>query len=266
KDTGFIMMAQLPWGLLVNQNTVLDFENNRLLHFNDELRNKMRGLTLEATRDNLLFLSFAIDSTLYFGNLTDPYDSLVISRAALVDTGIPIYTKEEPPAILTTEDTQSIIILLLVIISLTLAFLYWKKIRPQPMVAAINLPHPEPTAVAQPDNAPEKSVRFRSTRILDLLEERERTLLAYLYEHSVDERLTTIEEINKVIGVANRSNEIQKRMRSDLIGSINLKLNIITKDKKPVIDKQRSEFDKRSFEYFIQPAHMELVEKVLGKK
>jgi len=134
------------------------------------------------------------------------------------------------------------------------------------MVAAINLPHPEPTAVAQPDNAPEKSVRFRSTRILDLLEERERTLLAYLYEHSVDERLTTIEEINKVIGVVNRSNEIQKRMRSDLIGSINLKLNIITKDKKPVIDKQRSEFDKRSFEYFIQPTHMELVEKVLGKK
>jgi len=55
-------------------------------------------------------------------------------------------------------------------------------------------------------------------------------------------------------------------MRSDLIGSINQKLNIITKDKKPVIDKQRSEFDKRSFEYFIQPAHMELVEKVLGKK
>ena len=266
KDTGFIMMAQLPWGLVVNQNTVLDFENNRLLHFNDALRNKMRGLTLEATRDNLLFLSFAIDSTLYFGNLTDPYDSLVISRAALVDTGIPIYTKEETSAILTTEDTQSIIIFLLVIISLTLAFLYWKKIRPQPMVAAINLPHPEPTAVAQPDNAPEKSVRFRSTRILDLLEERERTLLAYLYEHSVDERLTTIEEINKVIGVVNRSNEIQKRMRSDLIGSINLKLNIITKDKKPVIDKQRSEFDKRSFEYFIQPIHMELVEKVLGKK
>ncbi|MFN9958774.1 MAG: hypothetical protein ACK55I_37255, partial [bacterium] len=75
-----------------------------------------------------------------------------------------------------------------------------------------------------------------------------------------------IDEINRVIGVANRSNEIQKRMRSDLIGSINQKLGIITKDKKPVIDKQRSEFDKRSFEYFIQPAHMSLVEKVLGKK
>jgi hypothetical protein len=266
KDTGFNMMAVLPWGLLVDQTTVLDFQNNRYLHFNDELHIKMRGLTSRSTEDNTLFLSFAIDSTLYFGNLTDPYDSLVISQSDLIDTGVPIYTKEEKTAILSMEDTKSIIILLLAIICLTLAFLYWKKIRPQPMLASINLPNPESAAVAKPDTEPEKSVTFRSTRILDLLEERERSLLAYLYKHSADERLTTIEEINKVIGVSNRSNEIQKRMRSDLIGSINQKLNIIAKDKKPVIDKQRSEFDKRSFEYFIQPSHMELVEKVLGKK
>jgi len=266
KDTAFSMMAIIPWGLLVNQTTVVDFTNNRYLEFNEQLSAKLLGLTSNSTQDNALFLSFAIDSTLYFGNLTDPYDSLVISRADLVDTGVPIYIKDDKTAILGIGDTKSIIILLLFIICLTLAFLYWKKIRPQPMLASINLPNPQATAVAKPDTETDKAVTFRSTRILDLLEERERSLLAYLYKHSADERLTTIEEINKVIGVANRSNEIQKRMRSDLIGSINQKLHIIAKDKKPVIDKQRSEFDKRSFEYFIQPTHMELVEKVLGKK
>jgi hypothetical protein len=66
--------------------------------------------------------------------------------------------------------------------------------------------------------------------------------------------------------VANRSMEVQKRMRSDLIGSINQKMGLITKDKKPVIDKQRSEFDKRSFEYFIRTEYMELVSRVLGIK
>jgi hypothetical protein len=30
-----------------------------------------------------------------------------------------------------------------------------------------------------------------------------------------------------------------------------------------VIDKQRSEFDKRSFEYYIRKEHMELVEKIV---
>ena len=99
-----------------------------------------------------------------------------------------------------------------------------------------------------------------------MLEERERSLLEFLFNHSADERLTSIDEINKVLGVQNRSVEIQKRMRSDVIGSINQKLNIVTRDKKPVVDKQRSEFDKRSFEYFIQPAQMELVEKIIRKK
>jgi len=90
--------------------------------------------------------------------------------------------------------------------------------------------------------------------------------LSFIYEHSLDERLTTIEEINKVIGAAQRNPEVQKRLRSDLIGAINDKLKIIAESKYNVIDKQRSEFDKRSFEYFIRTEHMQLVQKVLGKK
>jgi hypothetical protein len=82
----------------------------------------------------------------------------------------------------------------------------------------------------------------------------------------LDERLTTIEEINKVIGASQRSAEVQKRLRSDLIGSINDKLEIVSESKFNIIEKQRSEFDKRSFEYFIHPEQMELTEKVLGKK
>jgi hypothetical protein len=58
----------------------------------------------------------------------------------------------------------------------------------------------------------------------------------------------------------------QKRLRSDLIGAINDKLKIIAESKSNLIDKQRSEFDKRSFEYFIRTEHMKLVQKVLGKK
>ncbi|MEY4660823.1 MAG: hypothetical protein RLZZ42_775, partial [Bacteroidota bacterium] len=112
----------------------------------------------------------------------------------------------------------------------------------------------------------EKTIAFRSSKLLELLEEKERSLLEFIYLYSAEERLTTIEEINKVIGAGSRSAEIQKRMRSDLIGSINQKMGLLTRDKKPVIDKQRSEFDKRSFEYFIRNEHMELVERVLGIK
>ena len=266
KDTTFKLMAELPWGLLVNQATVIDLENNRYLQLNELARSKMIGLTAKSTNDNALFLSFAIDSTLYFGNMTEPYDSITISKADLIDSGIPLYSKDNEQKTISSDQFKNILILILCLLLLTMAILYWKRIKPKLVMASVNLPSSENTTVAKPDTDSERSVSFRSTRILDLLEEREKSLLEFLYHHSVDERLTTIDEINKVIGVANRSNEIQKRMRSDLIGSINQKLNIITKDKKPVIEKQRSEFDKRSFEYFIQPSHMALVEKVLGKK
>jgi hypothetical protein len=133
-----------------------------------------------------------------------------------------------------------------------------------------NIPSiPTAQAVADiPQKTPfeEKAVTFRSSRILELLEEKERSLLEFIYHYSAEERLTTIEEINKVIGVANRSMEVQKRMRSDLIGSINQKMGLITKDKKSIISKQRSEFDKRSFEYYIRSEHMDLVARVLGSK
>jgi hypothetical protein len=134
-----------------------------------------------------------------------------------------------------------------------------------PAVESLSAPNDSLHAVAALESEKHPTT-FRSTRILELLEERERSLLEFLFNHSADERLTSIEEINKVLGVQNRSVEIQKRMRSDLIGSINQKLGIVTRDKKPVVDKQRSEFDKRSFEYFIHPAHMELVEKIIRKK
>ena len=104
---------------------------------------------------------------------------------------------------------------------------------------------------------------FKSSKILDLLEQRERVLLKFIYEQSSEDRLTTIDEINKVIGASQRTNEIQKRLRSDIITSINEKLGIVTNNKKPVIDKQRSEFDKRSFEYYVRKEHMALVERIV---
>jgi hypothetical protein len=109
----------------------------------------------------------------------------------------------------------------------------------------------------------ENQISFLSSKIIELLEQRERDLLSFIFKQSSEERLTSIEEINKMIGAAQCSPEIHKRLRIDLIISINEKLSILTKSKKSVNEKQRSEFDKRSFEYFILPEYMELVKKII---
>ena len=75
--------------------------------------------------------------------------------------------------------------------------------------------------------------------------------------------MTTIEEINTKLGTFKKTIEIQKKMRSDMINGINSKLSTFSKSTKPVIDKQRSEFDKRSFEYYINKEHMGLVDNII---
>ena len=275
RDSAYFVVATLPWGLLVDNFAVMDLANNRYFTFSKRIKSKILGIVSANRYSSPAIASFAIDSVLYMGSQFDPYDSVVISRADLIDTGIPIYTPLEPPGLLDDIKAESFLLVILGFLSSFLGLLLYKAKKTQltPAVEKINIPAVDPLpapddtrkAVAAPESE-KHPTSFRSTRILELLEERERSLLEFLFNHSAEERLTSIDEINKVVGVQHRSVEIQKRMRSDLIGSINQKLNIVTRDKKPVIDKQRSEFDKRSFEYFIHPAHMELVEKIIRKK
>jgi hypothetical protein len=267
RDSTYIAMATLPWGLLVDNFSVMNLTSNRYFTFSKRVKSKILGIVSSNRYAHPAIASFAIDSVLYIGNQFDPYDSVVISRADLIDTGIPVYIPLKSPGLLDNVEAESFLLVILGFLSSFLGLLLYKakKAQPTPAVEPLSAPINTPEAVAAPE-AEKHPTSFRSTRILELLEERERSLLEFLFNHSADERLTSIDEINKVVGVQHRSVEIQKRMRSDLIGAINQKLSIITRDKKPVIDKQRSEFDKRSFEYFIHPAHMELVEKIIGKK
>jgi hypothetical protein len=259
-----VSMAETPFGTLYNFYKIADLKNNKLYKLSPELSNRIRNKLGSSTRSQNLALSYCIDSTLYMGDLNNFIDSVVISKKDLIDTGEIFYT---PIEVELPIKEREILIGLVIMLGLTSSFLFYKnksKSSNQPPVLITGINQSE--SILGERNHKENQVVFRSGKLMDLLNEREKTLLSFIYEHSLDERLTTIEEINKVIGAAQRNSEVQKRLRSDLIGTINDKLEIVAESKHNVIDKQRSEFDKRSFEYFIRPEHMQLVEKVLGKK
>ena len=231
KDSAVEILATLPWGLWVNRSTVLDIKHNRYFNLSRAAQAKVLALLSSSKYPEPPIASFAVDSVLYFGNEHDNYDSVIISRADLIDTGIPIYTSTKPEVLRDMLELKSLLIAGLGFLASFLGLLLFRKKKEEPLPELVQpLTSLEiPTAVAEPE--PEKHpTSFRSTRILELLEEREKSLMEFIFHHSVDERFTSIQEINKVIGVQNRSVEIQKRMRSDLIGSINQKLGIITKD------------------------------------
>lgn len=61
----------------------------------------------------------------------------------------------------------------------------------------------------------------------------------------------SIEEINKLLGLSNKNPAVQKKNRNEAISRINLKWQLTNKTNKVLIEKRRSEIDKRNFEYYM---------------
>jgi hypothetical protein len=225
----------------------------------------MLAILENSTLPNDYALSFIADSTLYIGDYNNHIDSMKITNADIIQTNIPFYTPLEIDKQLSIERILKIIIGILLASVAFLIFQLTRKRNQSMPIAIIGSGQSTEDSTEQNTVVPKTGnpLEFRSSKIIELLDEREKSLLAFIYSHSSDERLTSIDEINKIIGAAQRSTEIQKRLRSDIITSINDKLSLISDTKKPVISKQRSEFDKRSFEYFIYPDYMDLVKKVV---
>lgn len=255
-------LAETPYGTLVNFNKIIDVKNNKVYLLNKKLSSHLINMLGSSSHPYELTYSFCIDSIFYIGDGKDFIDSVVLSKKDFIESEVPFYTPVEAESPISEREA---LIGLIIVLCLTTAFLlyrnnYKRSSAPVAMVSNIQ------GSITQENDKKETQVTFRSGKLMELLNEREKLLLEFIYNHSLDERLTTIEEINKVIGASQRTPEVQKRLRSDLIGAINDKLELVSESKFNVIEKQRSEFDKRSFEYFIHPDHMELVEKVLGKK
>ena len=96
------------------------------------------------------------------------------------------------------------------------------------------------------------------------LERQELMVLQLLYVNAIKEKTTSIDEINAVLGIGKRNFNVQKKLRSDCIQSINYKIDLLLGFPENVIDKKRSEEDKRSFEYFITPDYLEAVNQLLS--
>ena len=264
KNDTYAFLGTTPWGVLVNNGTIIDVKKNISYQFSKFKKDELLALKENATKSNDFSISFFVDSMLYIGNYYNKIDSIKITERDLIKNKEIFYKPIELISKLTTINKYNMIILVLIVIIIFLLILLFGKGRATSLITTMGYGmRNKKINLKEEKSELDNQTTFRSSKIIELLEERERNLLSFIFKQSSEERLTSIEEINKVIGAAQRSPEIQKRLRSDLIISINEKLSILTKSKKLVIEKQRSEFDKRSFEYFILPEYMELVKKII---
>jgi len=255
--------ALTSYGIL-SHDLVIDILNNKKYSLVTNLeRSSMFG---RSSLKNIVSIAFCIDSTVYFGNNKDLFDSLIINLSSLKDTGEPAYFPKKQDAILSRVEILTYSLIATSTLSLFLILFNLQNRRSNTKKSELSekkYSENQPSLASAKDTAQiDYNTIYRSGKLVDLMNEQEISFLKYLYEHTNDQRLTTIEEINKKLGTYNKSIEIQKKMRSDMINGINDKLSVFSKSPNPIIDKQRSDFDKRSFEYFINMDNMGLVEKI----
>lgn len=77
------------------------------------------------------------------------------------------------------------------------------------------------------------------------------------------EHTLSAEEVNVLLGTSKKSLDVQRKVRSDIIISINHKYQEKTGHGDALITKVRSDSDKRLVNYFISPEKFELIKEVL---
>lgn len=91
-----------------------------------------------------------------------------------------------------------------------------------------------------------------------LFNELEKTVITQIIEKSKNQEPFTVYELNIVLGVKNKSIEIQKKIRTEAIIRINHKFNVNFNMDTVFIERVRSIEDRRYFNYFINEENMKV--------
>ncbi|MDP3667647.1 MAG: hypothetical protein Q8R50_13270, partial [Sediminibacterium sp.] len=231
-----------PWGQLItigDKISLLDFKNNQILSL-DVRKEQYQSLIREGWGSSFYFK----DSTLFYGN-NNSLDSVVMHHSDFISTNEQLYTKEDISSFTNKSGTYLFIFIPLALIGVSV-LLFKKHKSTQAKIA-------ENGFVLSKGNNPMQTV----------FDEMEIQLLQLLIQNTSAGTTTSTDEQNKVLGLVKKNAEIQKKQRSDIIIGINRKYAFVTKSEESIIKKKRVEYDKRSYEYFIDYSRVEEIRSFL---
>lgn len=108
----------------------------------------------------------------------------------------------------------------------------------------------EPGEDPQPTNGLER-LEMPKPIFRDNLTETENAVLEVLLTNAAKEEKTTVTEINHALGLTKKTTRVQNNIRAATLLMINKKFMVYSGTKDELIQKERTEFDKRIYEYFI---------------
>ena len=238
---GWYSTIHLPWGLLVVESPesiyVTDFKTNRQLFCKNEKIAQYRKFF----RNRVSNLFFYADEHIYFGEIAvNSYDSIAVSKLDFEDRSAPLFkAANKQTGDLRFDKMYSwIVFFLLALVLLGLYFFFVLKKRRRFKSPDFEKPNSLHTQLPLEDR-------------VGILNGMERQLILYLFDHSIKGKRVSVEEVNKLTGVANKNEPIKRRTRSELINGINDKWLIIAGSRERFVLSEKSELDGRTREYFI---------------
>lgn len=211
-----------------------------------EIENEIGGTIMNyvASKNGLYFYK---DEKLHIYN--PQLDSLVIlplSMSKFSEVAKPLYKTIKPSFRQKVDMTKllfggAIIFLFIIIIILFIKNKQLHKI--QQTVGTIGL-HKKPIEV-------NKQVQFS-----DNLTETEKSVLDILYEYSKQGAPTSIDQINRALGVKNKEVTIQNKLRSDTLQMINKKFMVFASTNDTLVEREKTELDKRVYQYKLNERYL----------
>jgi hypothetical protein len=242
-DYGWHHLVQTPWGLLVIGNS----ENIYLADFDANTRQLAKEEYMPAYRK--LFVNdppqviFYSNGYVYMGAIdNNSYDSIPFEASHFRPSDKPLYriytnpnSSFELPALLVSPwFLYPSGIALGVLLGFSLLGVFKNKFEKEngSLRTIIN------TSVTAAER-------------VNMLTQTERGLIELIYTVSLKGERATMEEVNRAIGVAGKTEPIKRRVRSEIINSINEKWMIISASRERLIESFKPANDKRAREYFI---------------
>jgi hypothetical protein len=136
------------------------------------------------------------------------------------------------------------------ILSLVILYIIWKKLSSKPKKT-------DTIEISPLNNNIDNYKRFFMG-----IENEEKLILEVLAKNELIKKNTTTTELNNKLGIEKKPVKIQNNVRAMLIGNINKKFNVTTTANEELIERIRSEFDKRFFEYKLNRRYAQIIAKL----
>jgi len=192
------------------------------------------------------FLSFTVQDTLFFYDCeNNDMKSIIFDEKSKIKVDSLLFKKEQATSnFLNKLYFIFILAIIFLVILLVIQFIHYRK---------RNFDTTQQYALSNVEN-----LNFKES-----LDNQEIDVLKLMLDNGDLNKTTSVEELNNILGLKDKSYKIQNNIRADVINSINKKFKILTNMNDILIERKRTDFDKRFFEYYLNRKYINKISKFL---